>query len=457
MFDQIVDVAAIMRHIKASVAENQPQNEYSQDDSFSETDKEIKRIHEFLENTRCSAVPYLDMGMRIPAFSRFCVPVRKLFYFIARLIRKATLFMTREQSIVNHSVDSCIKALVESDQAMFMELRMLHADTIIQQKQMQQRDVELRVIHEQIERHDEDLKNCLLKYHQQQTQMEKERLSFKQQLAQQQHYTENMNELLQKSQKQILKLEELLGEQQSFINKLLEQRTHISPELYLQFENWFRGTHMEIKDRLQYYFSHCLRGIRQDEKMIDLGCGRGEWIELLKENGYDPIGIDINEAMVNECKKNNLHAICSEALEYLEKQLDESSGLISAFQVIEHMEMINLEKLIQECQRVLRPGGKMILETPNIQNIEVGSNNFYSDPTHIRPVHQEYLKFLAHSAGFTKAEIVYWKQEEIDSWWNTVVGNDESDFAHSTIMRTVAESVRKAFYVSPDYALIATK
>ena len=246
----------------------------------------------------------------------------------------------------------------------------------------------------------------------------------------------------------------------SLRNLLKTNENGISDEFYLEFENTFRGSEDDIKKRLSFYIENYLKtdlSIGSTDKCVDLGCGRGEWLDLLKENGYCAIGLDTNQDMVNRAREKEHDVVAEDAISYLKSMPEESAKVVTAFQLIEHLKTNQIVDLISEIKRVLVPGGIMIIETPNIGNVEVGCNNFYVDPTHIKPVHQKFLEFLAKNVGFSRTEIVFWNKTEIDQWWEYVNTLDVTDSNKSEVIRTIAETIRKNFYVCPDYALISRK
>lgn len=428
MYDPQIDVAAIMREIKANIIPEVSflEGEEQEDKQIKATEQEVHRVLSFIENTRLDAQPYLVMGMRIPGFGRFNILLRKSFRFLARLIRKSTLHITREQTLVNQSVDANIKALAECNQVIFSGLT-------AQNKMLKEMILDQ---HELILRQARDLKKAELIFKEEQKELE-----------------QKMNAAIERQGYGIEKIENGLAALRDDIT------IRISDEMYVHFEDCFRGDGQEIRERAKYYLIKYVNVILEDRQgqIVDLGSGRGEWLSLLKENGYQALGIDTNEKMVKLCQEKGLQVKCQDAISYLKSAACDSVAFISAFQLIEHLSPLSLEELIKEAHRVLRSGGVLLLETPDAQNVEVGSNNFYSDPTHRRPIHKEYLKFLAQEQGFQKTEIAYWKQEQIDEWWDSVVGAETTDVLESTVVRTIAESVRNAFYICPDYALIAIK
>lgn len=187
----------------------------------------------------------------------------------------------------------------------------------------------------------------------------------------------------------------------------INERDHLLDAMYLTFEDRFRGSREDIKERLKAYIPYvCEAAKGRRGPLLDIGCGRGEWLELLSENGITAKGIDLNKIMVRQCLDRGFEVQESDALEYLKKQDPNSLGVITGFHVVEHLPMRTLISLFDESLRALMPGGMVIFETPNPENIIVGSCNFYYDPTHIRPIPPDVLQFLAETRGFIKTEIL---------------------------------------------------
>ena len=173
-------------------------------------------------------------------------------------------------------------------------------------------------------------------------------------------------------------------------------------KFYKSFEDKFRGHRSEIKKRLLAYepFLQILKQNNEKPAAVDLGCGRGEWLEILKQNGFTARGCDMSEEMLKECEKNALEAKKQGAIEFLSELEDSSLALVSAFQLVEHLEFSELCELIKQARRVLKDGGILILETPNPENLRVATLNFYLDATHVKPIPPMLLEYLCEFEGF---------------------------------------------------------
>lgn len=210
---------------------------------------------------------------------------------------------------------------------------------------------------------------------------------------------------------------------------------------YRAFEDRFRGSRVDIKSRLKVYLPFILP-IQQfygSSQGVDLGCGRGEWLELMQENAMDVQGIDLDQGMLDVARERGLKVIHGDAIKSLQSLSDESQMLVSGFHLAEHLPFEVLQVLIQESLRVLKPGGLMILETPNPENIVVGTANFYLDPTHQQPIPSQLLSFLVEYSGFDKVKILR-LQERVGLASNAAL----------SLLDVLSG-------VSPDYAVVAQK
>ncbi|MCK8601074.1 methyltransferase domain-containing protein [Desulfoferrobacter suflitae] len=192
------------------------------------------------------------------------------------------------------------------------------------------------------------------------------------------------------------------------LNKLDNEYQHRLDALYVSFEDEFRGTREEIKERARIYLPIVTEAGAgtQERPILDIGCGRGEWLELLHEEGLTAFGIDLNRVLVQQCADIGLTVYEAEALCYLRESPDNSLGAITGIHIIEHLSFDNLVALLDECLRALKPGGLLIFETPNPENLIVGACNFYFDPTHLRPLPPPSMEYMLETRGFLNLKII---------------------------------------------------
>lgn len=216
----------------------------------------------------------------------------------------------------------------------------------------------------------------------------------------------------------------------------------MSDDFYRQLEERFRSSQTVIRQRLEVYRPF-LKALLQDvshPKALDIGCGRGEWLQLLEEQGLQARGVDLDDSMLEACHERGLKAENLDALAALQALPDDSLDLISSFHVVEHLTFDYLRTMLREAQRVLSPQGLLILETPNAENLSVGTSDFYLDPTHERPLPPPFLEFLCEFSGFQRTRVLR-LQEHAD------LRDPQAPIGLVNVL----------FHVSPDYAVIARK
>jgi len=181
----------------------------------------------------------------------------------------------------------------------------------------------------------------------------------------------------------------------------------IDAELYAALEDEFRGDSTSVKDRQKEYLSIVTGSGGAEYPVVDLGCGRGEWLTVLAEAGVSAVGIDSNRVFVDEARGGGLNVEFGNLLEYLRAAADQSVRAITLFQVLEHLPFEAVAEVIDHAARVLLPGGVLIAEVPNAKNLRVGAGTFWIDPTHERPWYPDVLEFLARMSGFSDVGGLY--------------------------------------------------
>jgi O-antigen chain-terminating methyltransferase len=158
----------------------------------------------------------------------------------------------------------------------------------------------------------------------------------------------------------------------------------------------FRGPEAEIHHRLDHY----LEALRANPPVLDLGCGRGELLLMLREAGVEATGIEGDGAVAEAARRRGLHVVEGDVLSVLETMPDASRGAVTAIHLFEHLEPEALIAVLAEIRRVLRPGGKLIVESPNPHSLRVGAALYWVDPTHQRPLMPETLELYLKTGGF---------------------------------------------------------
>ena len=215
----------------------------------------------------------------------------------------------------------------------------------------------------------------------------------------------------------------------------------MSDHFYRAFEERYYAPQATIKNlRRQYLpFVQPLVQHYAGESTFDAGCGRGEWLELMSEIGLTPQFVYLYSGMLNACIEKGLNAHQGNAIDHLNSLPDNSQVVVSAFHVVEHITFPDLQVLVQNALRVLKPGGLLIMETPNPENITVATQNFHLDPTHKKPIPPKLLSFLPEHYGFAIVKVIRLQENKVLHHQDIISLNDVLVGA------------------SPDYAVIAQK
>jgi len=230
------------------------------------------------------------------------------------------------------------------------------------------------------------------------------------------------------------------------LQDLTDEISYDMDSLYVFLEDNLRGSCKEIKERFKVYVPIIKKANAgtKNSPVLDIGCGRGEWLELLKEKNLYARGLDSNKVMVKICKERGLDVTDSDAFSFIKNVSDNSLGAVTGFHLIEHYGFDFLIKLLDEILRVLKPGGLVILETPNPGNVLVGSCSFYLDPTHNKPIPSSLIKLVLESRGFSKVRIMN-------------INPFKDDFKIKEDDSETSKRFNDYFYGPQDYAVVGFK
>lgn len=214
---------------------------------------------------------------------------------------------------------------------------------------------------------------------------------------------------------------------------------------YFDFENHFRGSMESIKKAQEIY----LKYFSNKKNVVDIGCGRGEFLALMKENNVNARGVDIYEPYVDYCRMKGLDAVCGDGAEYLSGQ-DGVDGIFVG-QVVEHLKTGEIIRLCNTAYEKLSAGGCIVIETPNPTSLAIYTNAFYIDPSHIKPVHPLTMKYLLEKAGFKDIRVIYTEHSR------PPYAIPELDVNGAEEFNNAMKNVSDLLYGSQDYAVIAIK
>lgn len=217
-----------------------------------------------------------------------------------------------------------------------------------------------------------------------------------------------------------------------------------------RFGEEFRGTYEEIQDR----YRGLARRLEGFSPVLDIGCGRGEMLELLREIGVEAYGVELDADLVKLGIERDLKVEHCDGVAHLSTVMDGSLGAVVLIQVVEHLIPQQLVELVALCSQKIRPGGRVVVETINPQSLYVFAHSLYLDPTHTGPVHPVYLMFLFREAGFKDIEIDWRSPPPNDDVLQTI---DEGSDASASALNANIDRLNKLLFAPQDYALFATR
>lgn len=206
---------------------------------------------------------------------------------------------------------------------------------------------------------------------------------------------------------------------------------------YFDFENHFRGSIARIKEAQRMYLPY----FTGKHHVLDIGCGRGEFLSLMQENGIPAEGVDLYAPYIDHCRMQGLSAECGDGIAYL-ANMNEVDGIFAG-QVAEHLTTEQLISLCDTAYEKLTDGGCIVIETPNPTSLSIYTGAFYIDPSHEKPVHPLTLRYFLEKAGFRQIEILYPEQSKPD----VKIHSDDPDI----------QKMKEILFGAQDYAVIAVK
>ena len=226
---------------------------------------------------------------------------------------------------------------------------------------------------------------------------------------------------------------------------------------YVGFEDRFRGSQDEIRGRLADYVP--LLAAASD--VVDIGCGRGELLELLRQQGVRARGVDTNDGMVQLCRARGLDVEQGDALGFLERQADRSLGGLAAIQVVEHFDPAYLLRFLETAYHKLRDGAPIVLETINPACWMAFFETYIRDVTHRQPLHPETLRFLVQASGFSHVDVQYRapvrESDRLDRAAAPAAGAPAGLAGLIDAVNDHADKLNARLFSSMDYAIIARR
>ncbi len=462
-----IDVKKIMEEIRADIQnkkilENIPSfedipiqnsNNVKQKVSMDTLDEDYYK--HYMENLN-----YLNQNVEMSYYFELGTsPVKK---FVKRVIRKTLKFLlypiTQQQTTFNEHVVRCLNAVRDymSDKKQKNE-----KDIADMKQQYEKEKEEVRKLAEQTK----ELKMELLKLRMQGENLEKIVSAHTEELLR--VYDEVQKKFVTIDQEtdaisagmaklvvdnlfpKFIKCEQANGENINYGISRNENDSYIAID-YFTFQNAFRGTRTTIKQRQSIYLPYFES--EKDLPVLDIGCGRGEFLQLLKENKIPAFGIDLYSEYVVEGALHDLDIRQGDGIAFLQNTDLKFSGIMVS-QVVEHISFEQLQILCKAAYEKLQQNAYLVIETPNPMSVAVFTNSFYLDPTHQRPVHPLMLQYLLKEIGFSDVQIVFTEASKMEGL--PMIKSDAIDNLEE--LNAGIQRVSDMLFGSQDYAVIAKK
>lgn len=417
---------------------------------------------------------YRDIPVGIPVIGHAARIVKKvirrsLFYLIQPTVDEQNRFNASvvqslngilNEEIINKNFirqyGQSIQQLQHMEQQIENQMHDLSAEVGENHQEIADVKKQLDISKEQTQKKIDDMEDAFAKMKAQLEQAEEEKRSFMEK-ADEIMETQNrriyaQNQTLLSLQDMLLKMKfqgTMVAEPQK--DDEIEAKTNTYEDIdYRLFEEHFRGTEEEIMERQSMYVPY-FQGHRN---VLDLGCGRGEFLKLMKKHGISAKGVDLYQEFAQMGCQNGLEVEYGDAIDYLINQEDGSLGGIFSAQLVEHLSVKQINTICVQAYKKLKEGACIVLETPNPCCLSIYTNAFYIDPSHTRPVHPETLKYFLENAGFKRVEVVFTECSKINyqlPMLNVAGAANLSEFNDGI------NFLSNLIFGSQDYAIVAYK
>ncbi|MCX6776175.1 MAG: class I SAM-dependent methyltransferase [Candidatus Micrarchaeota archaeon] len=261
--------------------------------------------------------------------------------------------------------------------------------------------------------------------------------------------------ILNRFSKTIPEIKKQVDEQSANLSQTREDKDERADINYLEFENKFRGKEDDIKNKQEFYTKY----FKSRKNVLDIGCGRGEFLELLKEKGVRATGIDNNKGMVYLCRKKGLNVIMSDAVEYLQSIPNSSIDGIFISHVLEHFKPKKIVEFIKLANKKLKNGSYLVIGTPNPLSF-FSLSHFSTDPSHVNPLNPLLMEFLLSSSGFNEVNVMFHSPTPEELQLKKIKENKkmtEFEREFTKVYNANVEKLNSTIYGYQDYTIVGKK